>query len=46
MRPVRAKKLQWWREPEFVKRRRSPPDIPLLSVEIPLADALPGLLTR
>jgi type IV secretion system protein VirD4 len=38
LRPIRARKIQWWREPEFTKRRRDPPQIPLLSVEIPLDD--------
>ena len=38
LRPIRARKIQWWREPEFTKRRRDPPQITLLSVEIPLDD--------
>jgi type IV secretion system protein VirD4 len=38
MRPMKAKKIQWWREAEFTRRRRTPPEIPLLLVEIPMDD--------
>ena len=38
LRPIRARKIQWWKEPEFTKRRRDPPQIPHLLVEIALDD--------
>jgi type IV secretion system protein VirD4 len=38
MRPMRAKKIQWYREPEFTRRRLDPPVIPQLLVEIPMDD--------
>ena len=38
MRPMKAKKIQWWREPEFTRRRLDPPAIPQLLVEIPMDD--------
>jgi type IV secretion system protein VirD4 len=43
MRPIRARKIQWWREPELTKRRMQPPAIPQLLVTIAIADgaALP-----
>jgi hypothetical protein len=35
---MKAKKIQWWREPEFTRRRLEPPEIPQLLVEIPMDD--------
>jgi hypothetical protein len=38
MKPVRARKIQWWREPEFARRRIPPPQIPPLVVDIAMDD--------
>jgi type IV secretory pathway TraG/TraD family ATPase VirD4 len=38
MKPVRARKIQWWREPAFTKCRLPPPTIPQLRVDIALDD--------
>jgi hypothetical protein len=38
MRPIRARKIRWFEEPEFVRRRLAPPIIPQLVVEIPMDD--------
>jgi len=38
MRPIRARKIRWFREPEFLARRRPEPEIPELVVEIPMDD--------
>ena len=34
MKPIRAKKVRWYQEPAFLERRRDPPKIPELVVEI------------
>ena len=44
MKPIRAKKVVWYRERDFLRKRLPPPVIPQLTVEIPMADALPGLI--
>jgi type IV secretory pathway TraG/TraD family ATPase VirD4 len=28
MRPIRAKKIRWWQEREFIARCKAPPEIP------------------
>ena len=38
MRPIRAKKIRWWQEREFIARCKAPPEIPELTVEIPIDD--------
>lgn len=38
MKPIRAKKILWYREKEFLRRRQPPPAVPQLSVEIPMDD--------
>ena len=38
MRPVRARKIQWWSEQEIAERQLDPPEIPTLLVDIPLDD--------
>ena len=38
MRPIRAKKIRWWQEREFIARCKAPPQIPELTVEIPIDD--------
>jgi type IV secretion system protein VirD4 len=38
MRPILAKKIRWWQEREFIARRLPPPEIPQLTVEIPMDD--------
>ncbi len=38
MRPIRAKKIRWYEEPEFVRRLMDPAMVPELSVEIALDD--------
>jgi type IV secretion system protein VirD4 len=38
MPPIRARKIKWYQEPALRKRRLDPPEIPQLSVEIPLDD--------
>ena len=42
MKPIRARKIQWFREPQFTSRRMPPPKIPQLTVEIPMADGRTG----
>jgi hypothetical protein len=41
MKPIRAKKIRWFEEREFVRRRLPPPVIPQLVVKIPMADGAP-----
>jgi type IV secretion system protein VirD4 len=38
MKPVRARKIQWWREPAFQANVHAPPEIPQLSVDIAMDD--------
>ena len=38
MKPIRAKKIRWYDEPDFKRKRLPPPTIPQLSVEIPMDD--------
>jgi hypothetical protein len=38
MRPIRACKIKWYQEAALRKRRLEPPEIPRLSVEIPMDD--------
>jgi type IV secretion system protein VirD4 len=38
MRPIRARKIRWYQEPEFVCRRVAPPVVPQLSLEIAMDD--------
>ena len=38
MQPIKAKKIRWYEEPAFTSRRRAPPAIPELVVEILLDD--------
>jgi len=38
MKPVRARKIQWWREPVFQASVHAPPEIPQLSVDIAMDD--------
>jgi type IV secretory pathway TraG/TraD family ATPase VirD4 len=40
MRPIRAKKIRWFKEREFLRRRMPPPVIPELTVEIPMDDCV------
>ena len=46
MPPILAHKIQWWRETEFRKRRLPPPEIPQLTVEIPLDDGSTEIVRR
>jgi type IV secretion system protein VirD4 len=41
MRPLRARKIRWWQEPEFVSRRKPAPNIPQLEVLIDIDDGVP-----
>jgi type IV secretion system protein VirD4 len=41
MRPLRARKIRWWQEPEFVTRRKPAPVIPQLEVLIDMDDGVP-----
>ena len=43
MPPIRARKIKWYQEPALRKRRLEPPEIPQLSVEIPLDDGMTGI---
>ena len=38
MKPIRAKKIRWWQEPEFVDRQSPTPTIPKLEVLIAMDD--------
>jgi type IV secretion system protein VirD4 len=40
MRPLRARKIRWWQEPEFVSRRKPAPKIPQLEVLIDIDDGV------
>jgi len=46
MKPIRAKKVRWYQEPAFLERRRDPPKIPQLAVEILLDDGSVDLARR
>jgi len=46
MQPIRAKKVRWYQEPAFLERRRDPPKIPELVVEILLDDGSVDLARR
>jgi type IV secretion system protein VirD4 len=41
MRPLRARKIRWWQEPEFASRRKPAPNIPQLEVLIDIDDGVP-----
>jgi type IV secretion system protein VirD4 len=43
MPPIRARKIKWYQEPALRERRLEPPEIPQLSVEIPLDDGMTGI---
>jgi type IV secretion system protein VirD4 len=43
MRPIRAKKIRWWEEPEFIDRQTAPPVIPELVIVVPMDDGLTPL---
>jgi len=38
MKPIRARKIRWWQEPELLKRHNPPPTIPELEVLIAMDD--------
>ena len=46
MKPIKAKKIRWYEEPAFTSRRRAPPSIPELVVEILLDDGSIDLAPR
>ena len=46
MPPILANKIQWWRETEFRKRCLPPPEIPQLTIEIPLDDGSTEIVRR
>ena len=46
MKPIKAKKIRWDQEPAFTSRRRAPPAIPELVVEILLDDGSIDLAPR
>lgn len=46
MKPMKAKKIRWYEELAFTSRRRAPPAIPELVVEILLDDGSTDLAPR
>jgi type IV secretion system protein VirD4 len=46
VRPMRAHKIQWWRDTAFVSRRITPPEVPELSVEILQDDGSADILRK
>jgi type IV secretion system protein VirD4 len=46
MRPVRARKIQWWREPAFQAFVHAPPTIPQLTVHIAMDDGCTDIVRK
>ena len=46
MRPIRARKIQWWSEHEIVERQLNPPEIPTLLVDIAMDDGSTEIVRR